>query len=916
MTWRWYALTKQEVVEQCRTDGIKGLSDKEAKERASRFGPNELSSVSQIHLWQLFISQFGDPVVLMLLAGTAIVGFFGNFAGACAIVSIVIAKGIIGFIQVYRAEHSIELLKQLAGPEAIVIRDGRERKLPAVELVPGDIVLLNKGDRVPADLRLLQADQLEIEESALTGETSPVKKQEETLPDKDLAIGDTINMAYMGTVVTRGRGCGLVVRTGMAAEMGRIADMIREDGQGEMLLQCPLVRLGKNLSAYCLIIIAVVMIIGVMRRNDVFQLFLTGISLVAVANPGGLPSVVAEALAIGARRLIRRNVVIRIIPSLEALGCATVICADKSGTLTQNEMTVRKVVVGGHSVDVTGEGYDPKGEFTGTGERQGLQFTLFMKAAALCNNAVLKRGSISVAGLFRGLAHGRPAKEWSVIGDPTEGALLVMAAKAGFWRERLEMKEQRIAELPFNSGRNCMTVVYRQTSGVMTAYVKGAPELLLALCTHTYKGGMTVPLLAPEREEILAQNSRLAEQGLRLLAFACKEVPANTRSEELSENTLEQRLVFLGLAGMIDHLRPAAVKAIQICRKAGIKVVMITGDHQLTAQAIGRELGILSKGDTVLTGRDLDRMSEEQFREVADHTSVYARVLSKHKMQIVQALKQSGHIVAVAGSKFDDVPAVKEADIGITAGSAGTGIIKDVSSAVLADDDFGSIIAAVKEGRGTYSNIRKLIRYLISCSVGVVLTMFLAVLAGFPLPLAPVQVLWVNLIACSLPAMALNSDPYDHDIMAQPPRRPWDSASIYGLAWRIGTGGMVIGLGALAAFAIGLFLGEVSLASTMALNTLVFIQLFYVFTCRSENQTTVGTGIFTNPCLVGAVFISSALQLVVDYVPFLQPIFNTVYLNGLHWAIIMVISSAPTALGVLLRHLSDGVRQKVMYLKV
>lgn len=914
MAGRWYALTQQEVVEQFKTDGKRGLSDKEVKERASRFGPNELAKAPKAPPWQLFVNQFKDFMVLVLLAATAISGLLGEYADAITIMIIVVVNAVLGFVQEYRAERSMEALKQLTAPEARVVRGGQERKIPAVELVPGDIVLLEEGDRVPADLRLLRAANLEIEESTLTGESVPVKKREEALPGKDLALGDTRNMAYLGTVVTRGRGRGLVVHTGMATEMGHIAGMIQEAGQEETPLQRRLAQLGKGLVAFCLFICALVVVAGIMRGEEAYQMFLAGVSLAVAAIPEGLPAIVTVALAVGVQRMIRRNAIIRKLPAVETLGCATVICSDKTGTLTQNEMTVRKVVVGGHTFDVTGEGYDPKGEFEGSRDRQGLRFTLLMKAAALCNNAVLERGGISVAGLFRGIAHGRPAKQWSVMGDPTEGALLVMAAKAGFWRERLELKDSRVAELPFDSDRKRMTVVYQQPTGALAVYVKGAPDVVLDLCTHTYRGGLTVPLSAREKEEFLAQNSSLAEQALRVLAFAYRELPTGTA--DFSEELLEQRLVFLGLAGMIDPPRPAAIRAVQTCRRAGIKVAMITGDHQLTACAVARELGVLAKGDKVLTGRELDRLSDEQLLEQADQVSVYARVSPKHKLKIVRALKQSGHVVAMTGDGVNDAPAIKEADIGIAMGITGTDVTKEASAMVLTDDNFSSIVAAVEEGRGIYDNIRKFIRYLLSCNVGEVLTMFLAVLAGLPLPLVPIQILWMNLVTDGLPAMALGVDPYDRDIMMRPPRHPRESVFSHGMTWRIGSSGTVIGLGTLLAFWIGFSLGDVALARTMAFNTLVFFQLFYVFTCRSEFHTILEVGLFTNPFLVGAVLISAVLQLAVDYVPFLQPIFHTVPLNGLHWAFILVISSAPTIFGTLFRRLMGRARQKVMYLKV
>ncbi len=911
---RWHAMTNKEVIEHFKTDAQSGLSDKKVNERAARFGPNELAKAPKPPLWQLFINQFKDFMVLVLLAATAISGFLGEYADAVTIMIIVIINAVLGFIQEYRAEQSMEALKQLTAPEARVVRSGQERKVPAVELVPGDIVFLEEGDRVPADLRLLWGVNLEIEESALTGESVPVRKQEDVLPDVDVILGDTHNMAYLGTVVTRGRGRGLVVHTGMATEMGQICGMIQKAGQEETPLQRRLAQLGKVLVGFCLFICAMVVVLGLIRGEEAYQMFLAGVSLAVAAIPEGLPAIVTIALAIGVQRMIRRNAIIRRLPAVETLGCATVICSDKTGTLTQNEMTVRKVVVDRDTFDVAGEGYDPKGEFAGTGDRQGPHFKLLMKAAALCNNAVLDRSGISVTGLFRGLARGRPTREWSVMGEPTEGALLVMAAKAGFWRERIEVKEARVAELPFDSDRKRMAVVYRQPSGSMTAYVKGAVDVVLDLCTHTYKGGRVVSLSDRDKEEILRQNSFLAEKAMRVLAFAYRELPDNT--VDLSEKAIEQRLIFLGLTGMIDPPRTAAVRAVQTCRKAGIKVVMITGDHQLTAYAVAREIGIITKGEKVLTGRELDLMSDGQLRQIVDKVSVYARVSPKHKLRIVKALKKLGHVVAMTGDGVNDAPAVKEADIGIAMGTTGTDVTKEASAMVLADDDFSSIVAAVEEGRGIYDNIRKFIRYLLSCNVGEVLTMFLAVLAGLPLPLVPIQILWMNLVTDGLPAMALGVDPYDRDIMMRPPRHPREGVFSHGLVWRIASSGTVIGLGTLLAFLIGLSMGDVALARTIAFNTLVFLQLFHVFNCRSEFHTILEAGLFANPYLVGAVFVSAVLQLMVVYVPFLQPVFHTVSLNGLHWGVILVISAAPTVLGTLFRHLISGARKKVMYLRV
>lgn len=914
MVGRWYALSGEEVVVKLGTDSKKGLNEKDAKERLERFGPNELARSAKVPLWSLFLNQFTDFMVLVLLAATFISGLLGEYADAVTIMIIVIVNAILGFVQEYRAERSIEALKQLTAPEARVIRSGQERKIPASELVPGDLVLLEEGDRIPADLRLLSTANLEIEESSLTGESVPVRKREDALAGQEVALGDARNIAYLGTAVTRGRGQGVVIHTGMSTEMGQICGMIQEAGQEETPLQRRLGQLGKGLVAFCLLICAAVVVLGIARGEEAYQMFLAGVSLAVAAIPEGLPAIVTVALAIGVQRMIKRHAIIRKLPAVETLGCATVICSDKTGTLTQNQMTVRKVVVGSDIFEITGEGYDPKGAFEGKGDMQDLKFTLLMKAAALCNNAVLERSGVSVAGLFRGLVKGRPAHDWSILGDPTEGSLLVMAAKAGYWRERLEQKEPRIAELPFDSDRKRMTVLHRQPSGKVVAYVKGAPDSIVELCTHTYRNGIAVPLAAKDREEILRYNGQLAEKALRVLAFAYRELPAGT--EEFTEESVEQKLVFLGLAGMIDPPRPAAVTAVQTCHRAGIKVVMITGDHPLTASAVARELGILTRKDVILTGREIDQLSDKQLQETAEEVSVYARLSPKHKLRIVRALKQSGHVVAMTGDGVNDAPAVKEADIGIAMGTTGTDVTKEASAMVLSDDNFSSIVAAIEEGRGIYDNIRKFIRYLLSCNVGEVLVMFLAVLGGLPLPLLPIQILWMNLVTDGLPAMALGVDRYDRDIMNRPPRHPRESVFSHGMVRRISLNGIVIGIGTLLAFRIGLSLGDLDLARTLAFNTLVFFQLFYVFACRSEFHNILEVGLGTNPYLVGAVLISGTLQLASVYVPFLQPIFHTVPLNGQHWAIILAISSAPIVCGILYGSLAERVREKIMYLKV
>ncbi|KJR96227.1 MAG: ATPase [Peptococcaceae bacterium BRH_c4a] len=913
MTGQWHMMGIREVLEALQTNMTKGLDDREAGERAARFGPNELAKAPPLALWSLFLNQFRDFLVLVLLAATVLSGFLGEYADAVTIMVIVIINALLGCFQEYRAERSLEALKRMTAPEARVIRGGRDQRISAARLVPGDIVCLEAGDKVPADLRLAEAFNLEIEESALTGESVPVKKRIEPASERSINPGDIRNTVFMGTSVSRGRGKGVVVATGMATEMGHIAMMIQEAGQEDTPLQRRLSQLGRVLVAFCLIVCAAVVIMGVYRGEPLYNMIMAGISLAVAAIPEGLPAIVTVALAVGVQRMIRRNAIVRKLPAVETLGCATVICSDKTGTLTQNKMMVRKAVVGRSVAEIDGEGYDPKGEIKFVRGKADDRFSLLLKAAALCNNSILKKGDISIGGLFRGISEKRGLREWDVEGDPTEGALLVMAAKGGIWREKVEQNQARVAELPFDPDRKRMTVFYRDDAGKISGYAKGAPDLLLELCTHVYDNGRIVPLSEGDRRDILAWASEMASEALRVLAFAFKKVDRELEDYGGEENNL----VFIGLCGMIDPPRPSAVSAVHICRRAGIHVAMITGDHQATARAVATEMGLLARGGGVLTGVELDSMSDGELSRRADQVAVYARVSPGHKLRIVRCLKRTGHVVAMTGDGVNDAPAVKEADIGIAMGIAGTDVTREASSMVLADDNFSSIVAAVEEGRGIYDNIRKFIRYLLSCNVGEVLVMFLAVLVGLPLPLLPIQILWMNLVTDGLPALALGVDPADRDIMSRRPRSPEESIFANGLIYKIFGSGLVIALVTLMVFS-GVWLGShnVDLARTAAFNTLVFTQLFYVFSCRSEYHTILELGVFTNPQLVMAVVFSAALQVAVTHLPFLSMVFHTVPLNPAQWGVIIGLSSLPTVIGIIIKNIQIKARQKVTYLRV
>ena len=902
MAENWYNLTITETLSKLNTTP-KGLSNKEADKRLERYGPNAIKKKKKKPAWLILAGQFTDFMVLVLIGATVISAFLGEIADAVTILAIVIINAVLGFVQEFRAEKSLDALMKLTAPESAVLRNGKEVKVPAEQLVPGDIVSLNTGDKVPADCRLVETTSLSVEEASLTGESVPVKKTMDVISTRKVPLGDRNNMVFMGTSISRGRGRAVVAATGMNTEMGDIAGMMQEVGVNETPLQRRLASLGRWLVLFCLLVCALVVVTGVMRGEPLYRMFMAGVSLAVAAIPEGLPAIVTVALAIGVQKMIRRNAVIRRLPAVETLGCATVICSDKTGTLTQNQMTVRSLWLG-EEIHVTGEGYTPHGEFLSDGRKTKVKGALeqALKIAAMCNNAQLEKNKIPVTGLFR-----RKQSNWEINGDPTEGALLVMASKGGIWRENVEQREQPVYELPFDSERKCMTVVAKEKNGQMTAYTKGAPDVVIEKSTHYLENGEVKPMHSRVREEILTKNNLMASKAVRVLALSYRPV------EFLNDSNLESNLIFVGLAGMIDPPRPEAVKAIRTCKQAGIIPVMITGDHQATAQAIAEEMGLLDNDRIVLTGEQLDMLSHKELENAVERVAVYARVSPQHKLRIVKALKAIGHVVAMTGDGVNDAPAVKEADIGVAMGKTGTDVTKEASAMVLADDNFATIVAAVEEGRAIYDNIRKFIRYLLSCNVGEVLTMFLAALAGLPLPLLPIQILWVNLVTDGLPAMALGVDNADKDIMLRSPRHPKESIFSQGLSKKIAARGFQIGLGTLIVFTIGIWLGDgqLEIARTMAFSTLVFSQLFHVFDCKSERHTLFEVGIFSNMLLVAAVAISVTMQLSVIYLPFLQPIFKTVPLNAFHWMIILLTAGWRTFAVAILYYCWRPIKRRV-----
>lgn len=913
----WHHLSKEETVNQLQSHLERGLTEKEALRRYEMVGPNILTVKKKISPLAIFFAQFTDFMVLVLIAATIISGLLGEYADAITILAIIVINSILGFVQEFRAEKSLDALKKIIAPEARVKRDGITRKIAASQVVPGDLILLDTGDVIPADLRLMDSYHLEISESALTGESIPVKKRAQETFSADTSLGDRKNCCYMGTVITRGKGTALVVETGMATEMGQIAGYIQEVEDEDTPLQKRLAQLGRWLVLSCFLIVGVVIVSGVLQGEPPYRMFLTGVSLAVAAIPEGLPAIVTIALAIGVQKMVKRQAIVRALPAVETLGCATVICSDKTGTLTQNEMTVRQLYYSGEYVFVSGEGYGPRGKFTPTQGDIWLKehkkgFEKALTIAALCNNAELQKNNAGIKGLFR-----RSEDNWSVSGDPTEGALLVLAAKGGIWRDTLERQSPRVYELPFDSDRKRMSVIYGdEKNRDFVCYCKGAPDVILNLCDKIWMNGKEVNLTDEMRKDVLQANNHMASQALRVLALAYRGLPKTTDLDK--ENMIEEGLIFVGLAGMIDPPRPSAIKAVNVCKYAGIKTVMITGDHRVTAEAVSRELKIVTgSGQRVITGTELDEMTDYQLKTEINHISVYARVSPKHKIRIVRALKDAGHVVAMTGDGVNDAPAVKEADIGISMGVTGTDVTKEASSLILGNDDFATIVAAVEEGRIIYDNIRKFIRYLLSCNVGEVMTMFLATLIGFPLPLIPIQILWMNLVTDGLPAMALGLDPGDPDVMQRPPRKPKESIFAHGLSRSIFVRGMIITVVTLTLYFIGFFMGgeNLELARTIAFTTLVFAQLLYVFECRSVRYSIFELGLFSNMYLVVAVCISMLMQLAVIYIPFFQSVFKTVPLKLEHWFLIIGLTSATTLLQGLYRTVKIRRKRKIVSLK-
>ena len=850
------------------TSGPHGLSGAEAARRLAKNGPNELKAVRPVSPWRLLIAQFKNVLILILLIATVLSGFLGHAVEAVAIAVIVLFAVLLGFVQEYRAERAIEVLRQMAAPTATIIRDGEETEVPARDLVPGDVVLLRAGDKVPADARLLEAINLKIEEASLTGESVPVEKHSAPLSAPDLGVGDRQNMVYAGTAAIYGRGRALVVATGMNTEFGRIAQLLQTVETGKTPLQKSLDKTGYALARAAIVVVAVIVALGLSRGQPFLEMFLFGIALAVAVVPEALPAVVTISLAIGVQRMVKRNALVRRLPAVETLGSVSVICSDKTGTLTKDEMTVRRIFVAGQMWEVSGAGYEPQGEFTREGSVAEPSEPLLdlLRAATLASDAHI--GLDPAAG------------RWHLKGDPTEGALLVAAAKAGLQKNTLDEQFPRVNEIPFTSETKRMTTLHAASNAV-TAYSKGAPEIILDSCgTYRAERG-EVPLDAETRNAILTTAQQMAGEALRVLAVAAK--------SNASRETAEQDMTFLGLVGMIDPPRPEAEAAVRKCAQAGFKVVMITGDHPLTAEAVGRELGILRSG-RVLTGAELEAMSNEALERDVEGIVVYARVSPAHKLRIVSALQKKGHIVAMTGDGVNDAPALKKADIGIAMGITGTDVTKEAAAMILTDDNFASIVAAVEEGRGIFENIKKYLMYLLSSNIGEIGLMAGTSLLGLPLPLSAVQILYVNLATDGLPALALAVDPPEAGLMRRPPRHPRADIFTRPVVVLMTVGGLWSTLLNLSLFVWALNSSRgVKEAMAITFVSLVLVQFFKAYNFRSDSHSVLDHP-FANKWLNLAILWELILLVLIVSLPFLQEPFGTHGLPPKAWMILVALT--------------------------
>ena len=897
----WYLRETQEVCKELNTNAQSGLTTAEAKRRLEQYGLNELAHKKGASIFQMFLEQLKDYMVLILIAASVISIIVGEVTDSLVIIGIVIINAVLGVIQEYRAGKALEALKKMTAPNAKVIRDGEPFVIPARELVPGDLVLLETGDYVPADVRLVQSVNLKVEEAALTGESVPVEKHAEAVLSGDIGLGDQINSGFMSTLVTYGRGSGVVTETGMSTIIGKIAEMIQEEDNEDTPLQKKLTKMGKLLGTGCLVICGVVFAMGLIRGEPILEMFMTAISLAVAAIPEGLPAVVTIVLALGMQRMAKHNSIMKKLHAVETLGSTTVICSDKTGTLTQNQMTIVKMYVPGVEIDVEGEGYNPTGSMTVEGEALNIDnepaVIRLLEIQLLCNDARLEH--ITEDG----------ADEWRIVGDPTEGAMIVAAAKAGIRCDGLKECMPRLQEIPFDSKRKLMTTFHREKNGDYVAFTKGAPDILIERCTHILRrDGTLSPISQADVDAILAENTALASQAFRVLAMAYRPVDAIPGEPTPEKN--ENELVFCGLVGMIDPPRSEAIEAIKVCKTAGIRVVMITGDYRDTAAAIAMQLGIIDSADQVLAGADLNRMDDDALLKAANTVNVYARVSPEHKVRIVQAVRDNGAIAAMTGDGVNDAPALKRADIGIAMGITGTDVTKESADMILTDDNFSSIVQAVEEGRVIYSNIRKFVFFLMSCNVGEILIIFISMLLNWPIPLLAIHLLWVNLLTDAFPALALGTEKKEPGLMQEPPRNPNEPIINRDMLVSIAVQSIVMTAAVLGSFYYGWQNYGIEMGRTYALVTLIISELLRAYTCRSEKHTIFKIGVFSNRNMNLATIVSFALLAVILVVPALRDVFNVSVLHMHDIDIMVLVGAMPLIFGELTKVIRGAIQRR------
>jgi len=875
----WHILTVDEIFHSTGSN-MNGLTEEEAGKRLKEYGPNELEEGKRVSPFILLFNQFKDFLIIVLAIAAIVSGIKGDWVEAITIIVIVILAGVLGFIQEYQAGKAIDALKKMTAPHATVLRAGEKKNIPAGEIVTGDIVLIKTGDLIPADGRLIEVNNLQVNESSLTGESMSVEKSIESPDIKDTTIGDRKNMIYTGTSVSYGRGKALITATGMKTEFGKIALMLQTAEKRKTPLQNNLDQLGKWLGIFALVLSGIIALFGVLSGQDMGKMFVWGVALAVAVIPEALPAVVTISLALGVRRLVKKKALIRTLPSVETLGATTVICSDKTGTLTQDQMTIRKIYTDRKMIDVTGSGYSPEGEFLFEGKtfdtsiNENLQ-KLF-KAGILCNDTILKKED----------------GKWVIIGDPTEGSLVVIAEKAGIRQDEIREKFPRIKEIPFTSESKRMTTIHKEHDGEY-AYSKGAPEIILEACSFIDNTGNIVSMTEGHKKQILDKAQEMGEKALRVIALAFKKL-----SKEDSLETSEKEMVFSGLTGMIDPPRPEVKEAILVCEKAGIKPVMITGDHKVTAIAVAKELGLM-KNDRALTGQEIDKMSDTELNDIVEGAQVYARISPAHKLRIVDAFMKKGHVVAMTGDGVNDAPALKKADIGVAMGITGTDVSKEASDMILTDDNFASIVSAVEEGRSIFENIRKYLVFLLSGNMGTVFAMIISLAIYNDFPLVAVQILFINLIMDGFVAIALGVEPPEPSLMEKPPRNLKEGIlNTSSLLYIFGIGLWI----AMATMGVYIWarlspLVDDGQAMSMFFTALIIARLFNGLNCRSPKESIFRTGLAGNKWLMGSFLLSTVLTVMILYLPVFHIPFGTKPLTLFQW--IVISGSASTVLIVI-----------------